>query len=40
MQNVTENAEKSLEGISNKITRVLIPALNKATFEIDTLLQD
>jgi len=38
MQNVTENSEKSLEGISNKINKQLIPALNKATFEIDTLL--
>ena len=37
MQNVTESSEKALEGIANKISKNLIPALNKSTFEINTL---
>ena len=32
-----ESSEKNLESISNKITKNLIPALNKATFEENTL---
>jgi hypothetical protein len=37
MQSVMESSEKNLESISNKITKNLIPALNKATFEENTL---
>ena len=35
-----ESSEKSLESIANKITKNLIPALNKSAFELNTLLQD
>ena len=37
MQIVMESSEKSLESIANKITKNLIPALNKSTFELNTL---
>jgi hypothetical protein len=40
MQSVMESSEKSLESIANKITKNLIPALNKSAFELNTLLQD
>jgi len=40
MQNVTESSEKSLESIKNKITKNLIPALNKAVSELNSLVQD
>ena len=35
-----ESSEKSLESIANKITKNLIPALNKSAFELNTLVQD
>ena len=40
MHAVNENCEKSLESIANRINKNLIPALNKATFELDTQVQD
>lgn len=40
MQTVMETSEKNLESIANKITKNLIPTLNKATFEENTLVQD
>lgn len=36
MQSVMETSEKSLESIANKITKNLIPALAKQTFEYNT----
>ena len=40
MQTVSEQAEKATETIANKISKNLIPALNKSTFENNTLVQD
>jgi hypothetical protein len=40
MQSVIESSEKNLESIANKITKNLIPALQKDTFEENTLVQD